>query len=96
MSVNGQFLVIITCLDNVSDRRTFLLDALKRGYVSDEFVYIFAEFLPDKNQSEYWVDHSEVPDGRDEEARKAFEKSLIVSAMLFLSKLSIFLLSHSR
>ncbi len=71
--------VSIVCLDQLEDRRSFMLRVRENGMDTDEYVYILPDYVGAGDRTELWIDHSENPDNRDKEARTAFEKALIVS-----------------
>ncbi len=45
---------------------------------TDEYVFILPDYVGDENRAEIWVDYNDPPDGRDEDAKKAFQKALVV------------------
>ena len=51
-----------------------------RGLCTDEYLYILPDFVEDEQHNDVFVDYSSNPDGRDEEAKKAFESALMVCA----------------
>ncbi len=55
-----------------------MLKVHDKGLDTDEYVYILPDYIGDENRTEYWVNYIGPPDGRDEDARKAFERSFIV------------------
>ena len=46
---------------------------------TDEYVYILPDYVGNENKTEIWVDYSSKPDGRDQDAKAAFEKAFVVS-----------------
>uniref|UniRef100_A0A914VG19 Guanylate cyclase n=1 Tax=Plectus sambesii TaxID=2011161 RepID=A0A914VG19_9BILA len=86
--------IIIACLDNVDDERTFMLEARKMGMDNDEYVYIIPD-VDDKGAVETTQTSSKSTidliatamrwtklngnDGLDIEAREAYKKALIIS-----------------
>ncbi|VDN37863.1 unnamed protein product, partial [Cylicostephanus goldi] len=64
-----------------------MLTAKDQNMLNDEYVYIFADLLDSGyriantgNQTLYvWEDRSIKPDGRDKEAREAFERTFMLS-----------------
>lgn len=62
-----------------------MLIAKEMGMIGDQYVYIFPDLIPDENDTEPWIQrdyHKGFPDGRDEEAKSAFQKALIVCQMI--------------
>ncbi len=78
MTLYALRLVSIVCLDLLEDRRKFMLKVLDKGLDTDEYVYILPDYVGDENRTQIWIDYTSPPDGRNEDARKAFQKALVV------------------
>lgn len=68
-------LVAIICVDK--GIRRVMLRAQQRGMTTDDYVYILPEHVQNENRTELWTSY-ESPDGRNAEARAAFNASFIV------------------
>lgn len=55
-----------------------MLKATDMGAMTNEYVFIFPDYMPDENRTFPWIDYKGIKDGREEDAKKAFQKSLIV------------------
>lgn len=71
--------VIVTCFDQLIDRRRFMLKVLDLGMNTADYVYILPDYVPSKGQSNIWLHPSGTDqDGRDTDARIAFLKAFVV------------------
>ncbi len=63
----------------MADRRKFMLAAHEKGMTNGEYVFIFADHVAKEEELEnIWRDQSQTPDGKDQEAQKAFQMALMV------------------
>lgn len=88
-----EILVFVFCVEAAADRRIILLALKDAGYDTDEFVFLFADGrragfggstllqkqLLHTGSPAIWVDSTEPTDGRDDDARVAARKVLVVS-----------------
>uniref|UniRef100_A0A914VLK1 Guanylate cyclase n=1 Tax=Plectus sambesii TaxID=2011161 RepID=A0A914VLK1_9BILA len=80
--------IVIVCLDNPEDERDFMVRVHERGMDTDEYVYM----LPDLHDNDAgsvavgdkqrWNDRSSKPDGKDDLAKKGYEKAFIITVEL--------------
>ncbi|CAI2354919.1 unnamed protein product [Caenorhabditis sp. 36 PRJEB53466] len=81
--------IFTVCLPEAGDiKRRFMLAAYDLGMTSEEYVYLFAgpkstAYQQTSSSGEVvgiWVDWSDKPDGRDEEAKLAFMRTMVIVA----------------
>uniref|UniRef100_A0AC35GHN4 Receptor ligand binding region domain-containing protein n=1 Tax=Panagrolaimus sp. PS1159 TaxID=55785 RepID=A0AC35GHN4_9BILA len=72
--------ILVTCFEDNSDRRNFMLAALDEGLITNEYVFIFLQVKQDGfgYPTPFWVDTVAPIDGRDDDVKKACEKLLIL------------------
>ncbi|KAL6744156.1 hypothetical protein Aduo_017119 [Ancylostoma duodenale] len=80
--------IVVVCLpEGRGMKRKLMLTVRDGGYLTEEFVYIFADTvskgfsypLPGGKQHMYWFDRNIPGDGRDEEALEAFKRVFTLS-----------------
>ncbi|KAH7718413.1 Protein GCY-22 a, partial [Aphelenchoides avenae] len=73
--------VIVACLESREDKRNFMLAAAEVGMTSDEYTYVYMENTREGfGTIPFWVDQSGQPDGKDEVAKRACEKLIVMDA----------------
>uniref|UniRef100_A0A914XI99 guanylate cyclase n=1 Tax=Plectus sambesii TaxID=2011161 RepID=A0A914XI99_9BILA len=79
--------IIFACFDSDTDKRRFMLHAYDSNMIGNEYVYIFPEHAPKSNSATMWKSSSSgnTSDGRDEDAKKAFQAAIILSCLLLLN-----------
>uniref|UniRef100_A0AC34FJ80 Receptor ligand binding region domain-containing protein n=1 Tax=Panagrolaimus sp. ES5 TaxID=591445 RepID=A0AC34FJ80_9BILA len=72
--------ILVTCFEDNTDRRNFMLAALDEGLINNEFVFIFLQVKQDGfgYPNPFWIDTVAPIDGRDGDVKKACEKLLIL------------------
>uniref|UniRef100_A0A914W868 Receptor ligand binding region domain-containing protein n=1 Tax=Plectus sambesii TaxID=2011161 RepID=A0A914W868_9BILA len=85
--------IVIACLDDPEDERDFMVRVHERGMDTDEYVYILPDLHDNDGGSilagsvavgdkQRWNDRSPNPDGKDDLAKKGYEKALIITVEL--------------
>uniref|UniRef100_A0A914XHD1 Guanylate cyclase n=1 Tax=Plectus sambesii TaxID=2011161 RepID=A0A914XHD1_9BILA len=81
-NISTQARIVVLCMDRGEDERRFMLAAHSRGMDNDEYVYLIPDYDDQggkEGQDKRWLDSVGDPDGRNEEAKYAYDKALVIS-----------------